>query len=221
MKFSEELKKLNTIKEESFVPKRGGIIKNESLKRNKINEYFKIDRNFVQSIKDRYPIGTRIELINMNDPFSPIESGTKGTVVYVDDIGQIGMKWDNGRSLSLIPGEDNFKKIKNESISEKALNNNLEEQSKKESYLAEVDYDGNSYEVGTFPDKRSALVAAKASIEKDHKETNYYNIKVTAILDVIEDDYINYKVRVKAKDDIDFYDSEENGDYIEIHLWKK
>ena len=34
-----------------------------------------------------------------------------GTVIYVDDAGQIGMKWDNGRSLVIIPGEDLFEVI--------------------------------------------------------------------------------------------------------------
>ena len=42
-----------------------------------------------------------------NDP-QPIPSGTMGTVVAVDDMGQLIMKWDNGRGLSLIPGEDSF-----------------------------------------------------------------------------------------------------------------
>ena len=40
-----------------------------------------------------------------------MESGLKGTVVYVDDIGQILVQWENGSSLSLIPGVDRFHKI--------------------------------------------------------------------------------------------------------------
>lgn len=69
------------------------------------------NRRYVESIKEEYPAGTRIELVNMNDPFSPVYPGTKGTVTCVDDIGTIHMKWDNGRSLGLIPGVDGFKKI--------------------------------------------------------------------------------------------------------------
>ena len=45
----------------------------------------------------------------MEDPQAP-PPGTKGTVVYVDDMGQIGIKWDTGSSLSLIPGVDSFSK---------------------------------------------------------------------------------------------------------------
>jgi hypothetical protein len=42
---------------------------------------------------------------------SNMPSGMEGTVEYVDDAGQLGMHWDNGSSLSLIPGEDSFSKI--------------------------------------------------------------------------------------------------------------
>jgi hypothetical protein len=65
-------------------------------------------------IKTMCPEGTRIELINMDDPYAPVPAGTKGTVEYVDDMGQIGMRWDNGRSLALIPEVDEFKIIKEE-----------------------------------------------------------------------------------------------------------
>ena len=38
----------------------------------------------VASIRKNYPPGTRVMLDNMNDPYSPVESGTRGTVRYVD-----------------------------------------------------------------------------------------------------------------------------------------
>ena len=49
----------------------------------------------------------RIRLVQMADP-DAVPPGTTGTVVYVDDAGQIGMRWDNGRSLALIPDVDRF-----------------------------------------------------------------------------------------------------------------
>ncbi len=64
--------------------------------------------NFIRS---QYPPGTRIRLQQMNDPYAPVPPGTEGIVDCVDDIGQIHMKWDNGRTLALIPGEDSFTKI--------------------------------------------------------------------------------------------------------------
>lgn len=76
-----------------------------------MNEF--MSREQVERIKKQYPIGTRIELINMQDPYSPVESGMKGTVKCVDDAGSIHMRWDNGRTLALIPSEDHFKIIDN------------------------------------------------------------------------------------------------------------
>lgn len=67
-----------------------------------------MDRKFVEFIKEHYPPGTRIRLDSMEDPWHPIPSGTEGAVDFVDDEGQIFMKWDNGRTLPLAPGEDRF-----------------------------------------------------------------------------------------------------------------
>ena len=71
-------------------------------------------REQVERIKARYPAGTRIRLEAMDDPYAPIPPGTEGVVQAVDDAGQLMMKWDNGRSLSLIPGEDSFSIIQQE-----------------------------------------------------------------------------------------------------------
>ena len=51
--------------------------------------------------------GKRIKMISMDDP-DPIEPGTMGTVIKIDGAGQIQVKWDNGRNLSVIPEEDQF-----------------------------------------------------------------------------------------------------------------
>ena len=68
-------------------------------------------RNEVERIKEQYPVGTRIELIQMEDPYAPVESGIQGTVEIVDDAGTLHMKWGNGRTLGIVPGEDQFKLI--------------------------------------------------------------------------------------------------------------
>lgn len=42
----------------------------------------------VERIRKEYPVGTRVELVQMDDPQAP-PVGTKGTVRGVDDIGSI------------------------------------------------------------------------------------------------------------------------------------
>ena len=64
----------------------------------------------VEKIKSEYPVGTKIELINMEGE-NRMFSGMKGEVTGVDDIGQIHMKWENGSSLALNMEVDKFKKV--------------------------------------------------------------------------------------------------------------
>ena len=45
--------------------------------------------------------------MNDDSPHAPVK-GDCGTVVFVDDMGTVHMKWDKGGSLGLIVGEDNF-----------------------------------------------------------------------------------------------------------------
>lgn len=59
----------------------------------------------VEHIRKEYPVGTRVELVRMDDPQAP-SVGTKGTVRGVDDIGSIMVAWDNGSGLSVAYGED-------------------------------------------------------------------------------------------------------------------
>lgn len=66
--------------------------------------------NKVDFLRKLYPKGTKVELDYMDDPQAP-PSGTKGTVMFVDDIGQIHVKWETGSSLALIPSVDSFSKV--------------------------------------------------------------------------------------------------------------
>ncbi len=63
----------------------------------------------IERLRNTYPVGTRIELIEMDDVQAP-PIGTKGTVRGVDDIGSVLVDWDNKSGLSLAYGVDRFKK---------------------------------------------------------------------------------------------------------------
>ena len=58
----------------------------------------------------RYPIGTRVKLIQMDDVQAPIP-GTFGTIINIDDVGDLMLSWDDGSSLKLIVGIDVFEVI--------------------------------------------------------------------------------------------------------------
>ena len=62
-------------------------------------------KEMVERIRKEYPVGARVELVQMHDPQAP-PVGTKGTVHGVDDIGSIMVAWDNSCSLSVAYGED-------------------------------------------------------------------------------------------------------------------
>ena len=64
----------------------------------------------VEVLRRQYPVGTRVELVRMDDPEAP-PIGTKGTVKGVDDIGNIIVAWDNGCGLSVAYGADVCRKV--------------------------------------------------------------------------------------------------------------
>ena len=64
-----------------------------------------MEKKQVENLREQYPRGTRVELIRMDDPQAP-PVGTKGTVIAVDDIGTIHVKWDNGSTLGIAFGAD-------------------------------------------------------------------------------------------------------------------
>ena len=71
-----------------------------------------IDWDQIEEIKRKYPHGTQIVLNRMGDDPHPIPPGTKGAVLFVDDIGTVHCRFENGRRLGLVPGEDSFSIVK-------------------------------------------------------------------------------------------------------------
>ena len=79
---------------------------------------FEAERRFTKRMKENYPPGIRIMLLQMGDDPRPIEPNTRGTVKAVDDIGTLHCAFDNGRSLGIVPGEDSFRRITDEELAE-------------------------------------------------------------------------------------------------------
>lgn len=69
------------------------------------------DRETVGKIRKMYPTGSRVELIQMDDPYSHLKPGDKGTVRLVDDTGTIFISWDNGSGLGIVYGVDRVRKL--------------------------------------------------------------------------------------------------------------
>ncbi len=68
------------------------------------------NKETVERIRREYPVGTRVELVQMDDAQAP-HIGTKGTVLGVDDVGSLLMKWDNGSGLNVVYGQDIVKRL--------------------------------------------------------------------------------------------------------------
>lgn len=69
-----------------------------------------VSKGIIEYLRDTFPSGCRVMLDQMEDRQAP-PVGTLGTVVHVDDIGTIHVKWDTGSSLGVVYGEDQCHKV--------------------------------------------------------------------------------------------------------------
>lgn len=73
---------------------------------------FEISEFDLTQLRKEYPAGTRVELIEMQDPYmGKLHPGCLGTVQGVDDSGTIHVAWDVGSSLGVAFGSDKCRKI--------------------------------------------------------------------------------------------------------------
>ena len=70
------------------------------------------NKEIIERLRRTYPAGTTVELVRMNDDHAP-PAGTCGTVIFVDDIGTIHVRWNTGSSLGIAYGEDVCRIVKN------------------------------------------------------------------------------------------------------------
>lgn len=115
------------LKKRGFVQdEKGEWHKGERYDMRDINEVERLTR-IAKHIKEEYPSGTRIMLLNMGDDPHPIPSGTRGTVISVDDIGTVHCNFDNGRSLGLAYGEDTYRKLYENELNEENTFSKIED----------------------------------------------------------------------------------------------
>ena len=71
---------------------------------------FGVTQKELERLRQQYPKGTRLQVTFMDDPHG-VPEGTVGEVEFIDDAGQIHMKWETGSGLALIPEVDRFQKV--------------------------------------------------------------------------------------------------------------
>jgi len=58
-----------------------------------------ISEGALEARRAKYKPGTRVELVRMEDPYTTLKPGDRGTVDLVDDIGSVAITWDIGSTL--------------------------------------------------------------------------------------------------------------------------
>ena len=60
--------------------------------------------------------GMRVKMVSMIDDPNPVPSGTEGTIKFIDGMGTIHVKWDDGRILGMIPGIDKYQLLESNMV---------------------------------------------------------------------------------------------------------
>ena len=64
-----------------------------------------MDEQYLEHLRRTYKAGNRLRCICMED-LHGVPFGVEGTVQFVDDAGNVHMRWDNGSTLSYLSDVD-------------------------------------------------------------------------------------------------------------------
>ena len=65
----------------------------------------------LKQLREQYPVGCTVELVEMCDPYRDMPAGLTGKVTLVDDAESVHVDWSNGSSLAAIHGIDRIRRI--------------------------------------------------------------------------------------------------------------
>ena len=65
----------------------------------------------VEALQKRFPAGTQVELVCMEDPYTSLKPGDKGVVRFIDSTGTLFCDWENGSGLGVVMGVDIVRKL--------------------------------------------------------------------------------------------------------------
>ena len=65
----------------------------------------------LKRIREQYPVGCTVEIIEMCDPYRDMPAGLRGRVTHVDDTGTVFADWENGSTLGAGFGEDRIRRV--------------------------------------------------------------------------------------------------------------
>ena len=65
----------------------------------------------LKRIREKYPVGCTVEIIEMCDPYRDMPAGLRGTVTHVDDTGTVFADWENGSTLGAVFGEERIRRV--------------------------------------------------------------------------------------------------------------
>lgn len=79
-------------------------------------------------MRDHPDIGKRVELVSCSDPYTKLIPGTLGTITFVDDMGTVSVKWDDGSTLGMIEAAgDRYREVEEGKMTDEEMESLLEQ----------------------------------------------------------------------------------------------